>query len=259
MKVGIGRDRLNKGANRMKVKEFKDLAEKSAGQTTNVRIYQDWGNCGVARVPDDVAKKIPAIIALLQANIHKGLLCNKEEQYLLIYNFQPLGQHYYSLDILLKPKEKIEETDKLLGGTTLQLVVNGHTGEVINNAKAWSEIIKIETGEDENYGDASKEAHISYGNYNHYDVGAETKAQAEKKQSIAETHDTEPSLAEMLKHAQQAFMFIVSGTISGSEFQSSCELLLQSYNAKAASASSYSPPSPPPPPDKSLETTQCYC
>ena len=67
-------------------------------------------------MPDELTMKIGKVIALLQAKINEGLLCNKVSECLLIYNFQAGTIHdnnlYCHLDMLVKPIANIHKTNE---------------------------------------------------------------------------------------------------------------------------------------------------
>jgi CheY-like chemotaxis protein len=135
---------LNTGG-RVKISEFKSLAVKAANKTSNVRLSKkSWENSGVHNIPDKIAEKIDCFVPFIQKQINNGLFCKKNE-YLLLYNFQllqPKKPYFCSIDIVIKPLSKIAEIDTV-EGQTLQLVINGDTGEVMNNIKGMMEMRKI--------------------------------------------------------------------------------------------------------------------
>jgi hypothetical protein len=115
--------------------DFQKLLAGHADKTSNIRAAASFVFSGVNRIPDDIVTKIGGVVSLLQQQVNKGHLCEKDE-YLLIYNFQPLyitDENYFcSLDIVVRPAEKINELNNS-SGRPLQLVINGTTGEVMNN------------------------------------------------------------------------------------------------------------------------------
>lgn len=122
----------------MKKEDFVAYATFHANQTSNVRILPVWDSSGVARVDDTVAGNFAAIIKLLQNNIHTGgpaALCSQKE-FLLIYNFQPVEEGFFSIDIIVKPIKDIEDlrthTCDLV--ETLDLVVDQSSTEVMNGS-----------------------------------------------------------------------------------------------------------------------------
>jgi CheY-like chemotaxis protein len=129
----------------VKISEFKSLAVKATNKTSNVRISKkSWENSGVHNIPDKISEKIDCFVDFIQKQINNGLFCKKNE-YLLLYNFQllqPTKPYFCSIDIVVKPLSKIAEVDTV-EGPTLQLVINGDTGDVMNNIKGMLEIRTI--------------------------------------------------------------------------------------------------------------------
>lgn len=119
----------------MKNTEFITIATANANKTARIRIYSGNWISGASRIPDELSKKIGYIINLIHAQIDEGKLCESNEG-LLIYNFQPIAisetEYYCSIAMLIKPLDKLNETN-ILVGTPLQLVINANTGEITNN------------------------------------------------------------------------------------------------------------------------------
>jgi len=152
----------------MEKKEFRDLLARCAETTQNIRVFNDWRYSGVYRVSDEITAKIDCLVTLLQAKVDEGYFCKKDE-YLLIYNFQPLFMSdetcLCSLDMVIKPLKEINELGNN-NGKPLQLVVNGTTGEVGNNAYGLAVIMDEATEEVEEELEIEGEKPFVYGNYN---------------------------------------------------------------------------------------------
>jgi len=153
----------------LKRQDFVKRTSSYSKHTENVYISDNWDYSGVSSVEENVRLNFPAIMELLQNNIDSALenaLC-KKNQFLLIYNFQPVTTtkkgKYYSIDILVKP---IEHTQDL--GTKsqenkylkLSLVVSP-SGEVINEFLFLQQEFPEDSLEE-------KQVPISYGFYHLY-------------------------------------------------------------------------------------------
>jgi len=123
----------------MKNAELIALLIANTNKTRNLRTYGNKWFSGARRICDRIATKVGQMIALIQDKIDQGEIINGRYESLLLYNFQPLfsdkGAVYITLDMLIKPIEKIHDTHDL-SGTPIQLVVDGNSGEVMNNARA---------------------------------------------------------------------------------------------------------------------------
>jgi len=168
------------------------LALANANQTSQVRVYsQKWGS--IHSLPNEIASHIGSIMNFLQMQIEQGQFCKKDE-YLLLYNFQALqveeSAYLCSLDILIKPLSTLHQTDVLLG-KPFQLVLNGTTGEVMNDAKALIEMgLSPEEDEQEN-----ENYPISFGHYTALDT---QKVTPETLDNLREQS--------LIKHEQHALM-----------------------------------------------------
>jgi len=107
------------------------------------------------------------MIALIQAKIDQGEIINGKEQSLLVYNFQPLLSNsraaYVSFDMVIKPIEQIDETHDL-SGIPIQIVVDGVSCEVMNNACAMLNM-GLTDGE---FHEDDVQNPVCYGNYRDY-------------------------------------------------------------------------------------------
>jgi hypothetical protein len=152
----------------MKNAEFLALIATNTNKTTHIRTYSGCWYTGVSRIPEELTTKIGKIIALLQAKINQGQLCDKSKECLLIYNFQPASvshNHLFcTLDMLVKPLADIQKTDQNIG-KPLQLIIDGNTSQVVNNTKGMIDmglITESEAKEDD------LDPPIVYGNYHDF-------------------------------------------------------------------------------------------
>jgi len=151
----------------MKNAELIALMIANTNKTKNMRTYGKRWFSGARRICDKVATKVGHMIALIQDKIDQGEIINGKEQALLVYNFQPLlaNKHaaYVSFDMVIKPIEQINETHDL-SGVPIQIVVDGISCEVMNNACAM-----INMGlTDVEFHDEDLQNPIHYGNYSEY-------------------------------------------------------------------------------------------
>lgn len=171
-------------------KEFVKRTSSYSHKTKNVCISHDWDYSGVSSVDKSVRLGFPAIMELLQDNInggHNNALCQKN-QFLLIYNFQPLykndeGGTYCSIDMLVKPTEddsrdlSIKSQEKKY--PQLGLVVSPE-GEVMN------ESLFFQQAYPDDYELQEEQVPTSYGFYSKYMdmiTHKETKEKTESKQN----------------------------------------------------------------------------
>ncbi len=150
----------------MKSTEFLALIAANANKTKNLRSYFGSWPSSINRVPDNIAGKVGRVVAFVQAKINEGHFCNKETEYLLIYNFQPLhlSQNniiYYSLDLLRKPTSRIKRVKEKIG-EPIQLVIQGETGDVMNNSQF---MVEVELATVEEIARDKLEPPTIYGNY----------------------------------------------------------------------------------------------
>lgn len=120
----------------MKKEDFVEYSTLHANKTSNVRINPFWENSGVSRVEDKVAQNFSAIIQLLQNNILGGgpdALCSKEE-FLLVFNFQPVIAGIYGLDCIVKSTKDIADLTSSTFERSISLIVEASSGEVMNGA-----------------------------------------------------------------------------------------------------------------------------
>ncbi|MCE3238440.1 MAG: domain S-box protein [Gammaproteobacteria bacterium] len=153
----------------MKSAEFLALIAANANKTKNLRSYFGPWPSSINRVPDEIAGKVGRIVAFVQAKINEGHFCNKETEYLLIYNFQPLHLSkkdviYYSLDLLRKPTSRIKRVKEKIG-EPMQLVIQGETGDVMNNSQF---MVSVELATIEEIARDKLEPPTIYGNYTAY-------------------------------------------------------------------------------------------
>jgi CheY-like chemotaxis protein len=153
----------------MKSAEFLAIIAANANKTKNLRSYFGAWPSSINRIPDEMAGKFGRIVAFVQAKIDEGHFCNKETEYLLIYNFQPLhlSQHniiYYSLDLLRKPTSRIKRVKEKIG-EPMQLVIHGETGDVMNNSQFMVDVGLATVEEIER---DKLESPTLYGNYKTY-------------------------------------------------------------------------------------------
>jgi len=153
----------------MKNAEFVALVMANANKTRNIRTYAKKWFSGARRLQVCVLNKIGHVIALIQAQIYKGKMINGLEEYLLVYNFQPLScdtenTFFLTLDMMIRPIARIDDT-QTLEGKPIQFVVEAVSGEVMNNAKAMQllGVLDLENLE----GESPPE---SYGNFNDYNA-----------------------------------------------------------------------------------------
>jgi hypothetical protein len=140
---------------------FQKLLASYANRTAKIRAGM-FDSSGAYRVPEEVLNKIGCIVSLLDEQIDQ--FCG-EGEYLLIYNFQTLNvlekDGLYSLDMLIKPMTKISDP-QITAGRPVTLVVDGMTGDVMNNAAG---MITLGIADEDDL--QSEQPHI-YGNYNDY-------------------------------------------------------------------------------------------
>jgi CheY-like chemotaxis protein len=153
----------------MKSPEFLAIIAANANKTKNLRSYFGAWPSSINRVPDEMAGKVGRLIAFIQAKINEGHFCNKETEYLLIYNFQPLHLSknkiiYYSLDLLRKPTSRIKRVKEKIG-EPMQLIIQGETGEIMNNSQF---MLEVELATVEEMARDKLEPPIIYGNYTKY-------------------------------------------------------------------------------------------
>jgi len=152
----------------MKSTEFIALLIANSNKTRNLRTYAGKWYSGAPRVPDSISTQIGHIVALIQAKINEGLICDRQQEGLLIYNFQPIifsqKQLYCGLDMLIRPLKDIDNTH-LKTGTPLQIIINGNTSEVMNMTKGLLEVGLITMDE---VTEESMEQSLSYGKYIDY-------------------------------------------------------------------------------------------
>lgn len=152
----------------MKNAEFLVILAANANKTKNLRGCVSPWPPSISRVPDEISKEFGRIIALIQAKINEGHLCNKDAECLLLYNFQPIhfgkDTTYYSLDALRKPLNEITKIHEKIG-EPIQLAINGKTGEIINNSKL---MVEMELATSQEIADEGLEVPKSYGTYHDY-------------------------------------------------------------------------------------------
>ncbi|MCE3238584.1 MAG: hypothetical protein K0R24_1565, partial [Gammaproteobacteria bacterium] len=153
----------------MKSPEFLAIIAANANKTKNLRSYFGPWPSSINRVPDEIAGKFGRIVSFVQTKINEGYFCNKETEYLLIYNFQPLHLSpnktiYYSLDLLRKPASRIKHVKEKIG-EPMQLVIQGKTGEVMNNSQF---MVDVELATVEEIARDKLEPPTLYGNYTMY-------------------------------------------------------------------------------------------
>jgi len=150
----------------MKNAELIALMIANTNKTKNLRTYGKKWFSGARRICDRIATKVGHMIALIQHKIDQGEIINGKEQSLLVYNFQPIisnsGAAYVSFDMVIKPIEKIDETHDLTG-VPIQLVVDGISCEVMNNARAMLNMGLTDVEHDDEIQNP-----IHYGNYSDY-------------------------------------------------------------------------------------------
>jgi len=156
----------------MQVEQFQGLLAKHTVTTSNVRALRTKWYSGVSRIPDEITSKMGSIVSLLQDEITKGRFCRGEDQYLLIYNFQPLqverGDYLCSLDMVIRPISELGDLDNCTG-EPFQLVVNGTTGAVGNSAYGYRMIAAgLEEEGEESEEEEESEMPLIYGNYKDY-------------------------------------------------------------------------------------------
>jgi len=122
----------------MKNAEFIALLAANTNKTRNLRTFTGKWITGAARIPDNISTKIGHVVTLLQVMIQKDQICNRKEEALLVYNFQPIlfnkNQLFCSLDMLVRPIHDIDRTF-LKSGVPIQVIINGSTTEVCNCTK----------------------------------------------------------------------------------------------------------------------------
>lgn len=126
----------------MKPEIFKLLVTALSKFTPNIRGYTGRLGTGVHAVPDTIVSQIGKILFLVQEQINQGKLCDKHSQYLLLYNFQPayLDDNLYICDLsfVIKPLANLLNIDVddtlIITGITIQLALDGNTGEVFNSS-----------------------------------------------------------------------------------------------------------------------------
>ena len=150
----------------MKTAEFLALITANTNKTNRIRTYAGPWHTGVNRLPDSFTTQIGHVIALLQTQIDKDLLC-KQDEFLMIYDFSPLlmnsdnQQLYCGLSMVIKPIAEIQNT-KDNRGKPLHLIINGNTGEVMNQTKG---LIQMNMMDETDIKDMELEEPISYGYY----------------------------------------------------------------------------------------------
>lgn len=136
----------------MKNAEFVALMIANTNKTRNLRTYGRKWFSGARRLNDNVLCRIGHVvgivlppltclsylhIALIQANINQGKFINLSDEYLLVYNFQPVPHEeqgnavsclYLTLDMMIRPMALIEDT-QTLDGKPIQLVVEAVSGK----------------------------------------------------------------------------------------------------------------------------------
>jgi hypothetical protein len=179
--------------------EFQKLLAEHANKTSNIR-GASFTHSGVNRIPDEIVKKIGSIVSLIQAQIDKGMFATvcKKDEYLLIYNFQPLvtsPNYLCSLDMAVKPIQQINDLSNS-GRKLLQLVIDGTTGDVMNNTAGMMAMGIMGNEEEEE----EEEPPISHGNYHEY---SNPLGNHEKLKGSKDAFDLDSS--EKLKSIREAF------------------------------------------------------
>jgi hypothetical protein len=127
----------------MKNAEFVALLTSNTNKTNNVRTYSGKWVIGASKLPDNVTNHIGHLVSFLQAKIDEGLICNRDTEGLLIYNFQPIIFHdkelYCNLEALIVSRHQLEMTD-LKEGVPIQFFLNTVTGEVSNPTKGMMDL-----------------------------------------------------------------------------------------------------------------------
>jgi len=122
----------------MKNAEFISLLIANTNKTKNLRTFAGKWVTGAARVPNEITTQIGRVVALLQAKINEGLICKKDSEGLLVYNFQPIlfnkSKTYCSMEMLIRPVEELDLTH-LKTGTPFHIIIEGTTTEVCNATK----------------------------------------------------------------------------------------------------------------------------
>eukprot|EP01113_Clastostelium_recurvatum_P009511 TRINITY_DN14586_c0_g1_i1.p1 TRINITY_DN14586_c0_g1~~TRINITY_DN14586_c0_g1_i1.p1 ORF type:complete len:239 (+),score=7.51 TRINITY_DN14586_c0_g1_i1:49-765(+) len=125
----------------MKNSDLITLLIANTNKSNHMRTYSKHWPSGARRIPDETLYRIGCIISLLDCRLHEGLIapgCKNGTEALLLYNIQPMiiqqGHQLCSLDFLVKPRSKMNDTDTL-EGQPLQLVFDIGTTEVMNNTQ----------------------------------------------------------------------------------------------------------------------------
>jgi len=154
----------------MKNAEVISLIIANAHKTKNLRAFAGKWYTGAARIPNETAIHVGKIIALLQAKIGCGEILNKDAEYLLIYNFQPVlfvnRQLYCSMECLIRPITDIDKIEEKTG-QPIQFFINSETKEVYNVTKGLLDmkLITMEEIQMEN-----QEPPIIHGRYDEYEA-----------------------------------------------------------------------------------------
>eukprot|EP01113_Clastostelium_recurvatum_P003107 TRINITY_DN11346_c0_g1_i2.p1 TRINITY_DN11346_c0_g1~~TRINITY_DN11346_c0_g1_i2.p1 ORF type:complete len:289 (-),score=20.09 TRINITY_DN11346_c0_g1_i2:132-998(-) len=125
----------------MKNSDFITLLIANTNKSHHIRTYSKHWPSGARRIPDGTLYRIGGIISLLDHRLSEGMIapgCKNGTEALLLYNIQPMiihqGHQLCSLDFLVKPRSKINDTDTL-EGQPLQLIFDIATTEVMNNTQ----------------------------------------------------------------------------------------------------------------------------
>eukprot|EP01113_Clastostelium_recurvatum_P001007 TRINITY_DN10430_c0_g1_i2.p1 TRINITY_DN10430_c0_g1~~TRINITY_DN10430_c0_g1_i2.p1 ORF type:complete len:294 (-),score=82.52 TRINITY_DN10430_c0_g1_i2:756-1637(-) len=156
----------------MKNSEFIVLLTANTNKTNYLRTYSKHWPSGARRVPDSMLFQIGRVISLLVSNPEQGKICpgcKDKKECLMVYNFQPLHSHqgelFCALDMVVKPIAEIDNTTDLIG-RPLQLIINMHTTEVMNNSKGMKNMGMLD--EQDIIEDEDLEPPVSYGFFKDY-------------------------------------------------------------------------------------------
>jgi len=202
--------------------EFIALLKANTNKTANIRTYSKKWLSTVNALDSTVLEQIGKIVSLMQHNIDSCLLCDGSAFSLLIYDFEPFmmdgNRTYYTLSALVRPLEFLEQVDKL-EGKPMQIVVELHSGLVMNDTKALMEVGLLEDDQEAD-GDEPK----LFGNFLEFD-----ELYKDEGAFVAISSSTPLKMDDVMLGLFDNYEIILESTAYASFAEASYSLLYSSY------------------------------
>ncbi|KAF0852138.1 putative mitochondrial protein [Andalucia godoyi] len=108
----------------------------NANKTLYVRVYSGHWHSGASRIPEAFARQIGRLVSLIEAAVDEGSICDKNKEYVLVYNVQLAAENCgVSVNMLIRQNCSIQETTDLRGRPA-HLFVDVDSGIVRNSTSA---------------------------------------------------------------------------------------------------------------------------